>query len=131
MKVLLDTHCWLWWITEPERLNENAKGLISHPANEIYFSSASAWEIAIKYRLGKLPLPESPDLYVPRMLAHDEIQALTVELRHALHVAALPLHHRDPFDRMLVAQAQLEKMSLVTADPQFERYEVAIIRAEQ
>ncbi len=129
MKLLLDPHVWLWSIGEPERLRERCRGLIADPANELLLSAASAWEIAIKYSLGKLALPDSPELFVPRELAAQRVDSLPVTILHALRVAQLPPHHRDPFDRRLVAQAQLEGASVITADPVLERYDVQLIRA--
>lgn len=129
MKVLLDTHVWLWLQTEPERLSQGSLDLLADPANELLLSAASAWEIAVKVGLGKLHLPSPPADYVPRRLATSGTTALPVELRHALHVATLPRHHRDPFDRLLVAQAQVEDMPLMTADPQLGAYDVEILSA--
>ncbi len=127
MKALLDTHVWLWLQTAPERLTGEARELVEDASNDLFLSAASAWEIAIKYALGKLPLPEPPDRYVPSRLALSGTTPLPLDQRHALHVAALPPHHRDPFDRLLVAQAQLEGLLLVTADKQFGAYEVRIV----
>lgn len=129
MRVLLDTHVWLWLQTSPERLSERSLDLLADPANELLLSAASAWEIAVKVGLGKLSLPAAPADYVPRRLATSGTTALPVELRHALHVATLPRHHRDPFDRLLVAQAQVEGMPLMTADPQLSAYDVEILSA--
>ena len=89
----------------------------------------SSWEIAITYALGKLPLPEPPRTYVPSRMRHDAIDGLPVSHVHALHVASLPLHHRDPFDRLIVAQAQLENVVLVTADRRIEHYDVEVLAA--
>lgn len=129
MRVLLDTHVWLWLQTEPERLSQSSLDLLSDPANELLLSAASAWEIAVKVGLGKLSLPAAPADYVPRRLATSGTTALPVELRHALHVAGLPRHHRDPFDRLLVAQAQVEGLPLLTADAQLGAYDVEILAA--
>lgn len=129
MRVLLDTHVWLWLQTEPERLSQPAFDLLSDAANELLLSAASAWEIAVKAGLGKLHLPSPPADYVPRRLATSGTTALPIELRHALHVATLPRHHRDPFDRLLVAQAQVEALPLMTADAQLGAYDVEILAA--
>lgn len=131
MKILLDTHCWLWGLAEPERLGRAARALIADPANDLFLSAASSWEIAIKAGLGKLRLPEPPWRYVPHRLATQGITALAVEHAHALQVAALPHHHRDPFDRLLVAQAQVEGLTLLTADRALEAYEVEIVWADE
>ncbi len=124
MKILLDTHVWLWLQTAPERLSEEALGQLSDTGNDLFFSAASGWEVAIKHALGKLPLPEPPVSYVPSRLAANGVIAMPVVMRHSLRVADLPDHHRDPFDRLLVAQAQLDGLSLMTADPQLTRYDV-------
>ena len=127
MKALLDTHVWLWLQTTPERLSGEALALVEDTSNDLFLSAASAWEIAIKYALGKLPLPEPPDRYVASRLELSGTAALPVEIRHAVHVAALPPHHRDPFDRLLIAQAQLENLVLVTADGQLAPYGVEMV----
>lgn len=116
MRILLDTHCWLWLQVSPDRLAPVVHDLLVEPENELYLSVASAWEIAVKWSLGKLPLPAPPAEYVPSRLERQGVAALPVELRHALRVAALPRHHRDPFDRLLIAQAQLDDLYLLTAD---------------
>ena len=104
MKILLDTHCWLWWITTPEKLGPESQQLIMDGHNEIFLSAASSWEIAIKYALAKLPLPEAPEKFIPPRLMRDAIRPLPINHTHALHVASLPLHHRDPFDRLLIGK---------------------------
>ena len=127
MRLLLDTHVWLWTLVSPTRLPAEALGQLGDPENELYLSAASTWEIAIKYRLGKLPLPEPPHQFVPPRLSRDGVIALPVEHAHTLAVAELPLHHDDPFDRLLVAQARLEQMTLVSADAVMARYEVDLL----
>jgi PIN domain nuclease of toxin-antitoxin system len=129
MKILLDTQCWLWMAASHERLSDRARALIEASDNELYLSAASAWEIAIKHSLGKLRLPEPPARYVPSRLDAMRTLALPIEHSHALHVATLPAHHRDPFDRLLIAQAQLEDLPILTADPLFARYDVTTITA--
>ncbi len=123
MRLLLDTHCWLWMQVSPERIGSNALDQLTDPENALFLSSASSWEIAIKWALGKLPLPQTPEEYVPRCLERQGVLGLPVQHRHALHTASLPPHHRDPFDRLLVAQAQLERLTLVTADKKLAAYE--------
>jgi PIN domain nuclease of toxin-antitoxin system len=129
MRLLLDTHVWLWTLVSPERIRGPARGLVADPANELLLSAASAWEIAIKHGLGKLPLPEPPEAFVPPRLVRDSVTPLPVEIHHALHVATLPEHHDDPFDRLLVAQAILEKLTIVTADRRLESYDVECVLA--
>jgi PIN domain nuclease of toxin-antitoxin system len=129
MKVLIDTQCWLWWFAEEDRLNPDARELIANSDNLVYFSAASSWEIAVKYSLGKLRLPESPERYVPSRLSSQGMMGLPVAHVHALRVASLPDHHRDPFDRLIVAQAQTESLAVLTADPSIALYDVEAIWA--
>lgn len=130
MRYLLDTHCWLWLQASPERLSKEVLALLEDSANDLFFSAASSWEIAIKYALGKLPLPEPPARYVPSRMRISGCGGLPVQHVHAVRVAELPLHHRDPFDRLLVAQAQIEKLVLVTVDRQFEKYDIEVCFAQ-
>ena len=127
MKVLLDTHTFLWWIIDSPRLSARAREVIRDSDNELFFSATSGWEIAIKAQLGRLQLPDNLEQFIVEQLALNAILVLPIQLRHALHVYTLPQHHRDPFDRMLVAQSQVENLSLLTADPQITQYEVATI----
>ena len=128
MRYLLDTHCWLWLQTEPERISPSLLEIIAVRSSEVYLSAASAWEIAIKYEAGRLPLPEPPAVYVAESMRRSGAAGLSISHIHALAAAALPPHHRDPFDRVLVAQAQVEGLTLVTADAVLESYDVAIVR---
>ncbi len=123
MKLLLDTHIFLWLHTKRKRLGEHLS-LVEDPHNERLFSAASSWEIAIKYALGRLPLPEPPQHYVPSRMHAIGATALPIEHRHALAVAALPLLHRDPFDRLLIAQAQMLDVPILTADAVIAQYPV-------
>ena len=127
MRILVDTQCWLWMAASPEKLSADARSLVETMEHELFFSAASAWEIAIKHAIGKLPLPEPPVRYVPTRLEALRTIPLPIEHSHALRVAALPPHHRDPFDRLLVAQAQLEDLQILTADSVFESYDVSVI----
>ena len=129
MRVLLDTQVWLWMLAAPERLSTPSRALVVSTDNELLLSAASAWEIAIKYALGKLRLPEAPGDLIPRLMTSTGITPLPVHHRHALHVATLPPRHRDPFDRLLIAQAQLEKLPILTADRSFALYDVETLRA--
>ena len=122
MKLLLDTQCWLWWFAQPERLSEEAIARIADEKNELWFSVASIWEMGIKVAIGKLPLPEPLDDYISSRMGQLGMRSLEITATHALRAAALPLHHRDPFDRMLIAQAQLEDINLVSADAIFRQY---------
>ncbi len=127
MRLLIDTECWLWCFLAPERLNGKAQQLIADERNEILLSAVSAWEIAIKAALGKLSLPEEPTRYVPTRLADQGMLSMPVEQAHALRVYDLPPHHKDPFDRLLIAQAQVEGLPILTSDRAFARYEVSLI----
>ena len=113
----------------PERFRAATLDVLQNPDHELLLSAASSWEIAVKYALGKLPLPEPPAVYVPRRMRTSGVVGLPVEHVHALHVATLPPHHRDPFDRLLVAQAQVEAIPLLTADPRLAEYDVETISA--
>jgi PIN domain nuclease of toxin-antitoxin system len=128
-RYLIDTHVWLWMQADPSRLRAGTRALIEDTANELLLSAASAWEIAIKYRIGKLSLPEPPHRYVPERMRRSGTRALPVEPVHALRTSELPDHHADPFDRLLIAQAQLLRICIVTADRQLEAYDVALVAA--
>ncbi|MGA7382321.1 MAG: type II toxin-antitoxin system VapC family toxin [Terriglobales bacterium] len=130
MKYLLDTNVWLWSVFEPSRLSRKAHDVVADLSQEVFLSAASAWEIAIKSGSGKLRLPEPPATYVPRRMAEQGVRPLEVSHRHALAVSSLPPHHRDPFDRLLVAQANLEDMVLMSSDRIFDRYSVQVLRAD-
>lgn len=129
MKFLLDTQCWLWWFAQPERLNEEAITQIDDETNELWLSVASVWEMGIKVAIGKLPLPEPIDSYISSRMVQLGVRSLEITASHALQASALPLHHRDPFDRMLIAQAIAENMMLVSADPVFRQYNVSTLWA--
>jgi PIN domain nuclease of toxin-antitoxin system len=126
MRLLLDTHVFLWLLAEPERLGRHLR-TIEDPRNDLLLSAASSWEIAIKVGLGRLALPDDPKRYVPDRMRAIGAQPLAVEHAHALAVAALPPLHRDPFDRILVAQARHLRLRIVTADAEIARYEVRTI----
>lgn len=130
MRVLLDTRTWLWLQVCPERLGDDSMALVEHPDNELLLSAASSWEISVKYALGRLPLPVPPATYVPDRMRANGVRGLPVTHRHALHVATLPPHHRDPFDRLLIAQAQLDKLTILTADRVFDTYDVPVRRVD-
>ncbi len=129
MRILLDTHVWLWTLVSPDRIRPTTRTVLEDTHTDLYLSAASSWEIGIKYSLGKLPLPEPPEQFILPRLLRDRIESLPIDHRHAVAAAALPDHHRDPFDRMLIAQARAEGLTICTADGVFERYEVPILRA--
>jgi PIN domain nuclease of toxin-antitoxin system len=124
----LDTHAFLWWITEDRRLSARAREVMTDGGNSLLFSAASGWEIAIKANLGRISLPTPIDRFLSEQLQRNGIGTLPIEMRHALRVHAIPLLHRDPFDRLLVAQAQLEKLRILTSDPQIAQYDVETLR---
>lgn len=127
MRILLDTHTFLWWNEASPRLSKKALVLLSDPANTLMLSVVSAWELVLKAQTGKVRLAESPSIYVPTRMAHYAMESLPVTLAHALVSESLPLHHRDPFDRMLIAQATIERVPIVTADPEFRRYAIKVL----
>ena len=124
---LLDTHVWLWLQAAPERIDAGTLNRLAR-ADTLLLSAASAWEISIKYALGRLPLPEPPSSYLPSRISASGTTMLPIELSHTTRAGALPPHHRDPFDRMLVAQAQIMRVPIVTADDLVTAYEVRCLR---
>lgn len=127
MKILLDTHAFLWWNTEDPQLSSRAKETIADGQNQVFLSAASVWEISIKTAKGKLVLPEVPSSYILSRMALYRFKALPVQISHAAQVYDLPRHHDDPFDRLLVAQSQVESIPLISADPEIRKYEVEVI----
>ena len=127
MKFLLDTHAFLWWVTNADELSNTVREIITDTDNTILFSVASAWEIVIKFRTGKLSLPEKPEIYIPSRIAANQFQGLPIEINHALQVANLPDYHKDPFDRILIAQSQIEKVPILTKDNLIIQYQVMTI----
>lgn len=128
MKLLLDTHVWLWWQMAPQRLRPEAANAIADHSSDVYLSTVSSWEMAIKIAAGKLQLPRALHEMVSESLTTDTMRSLPVQHTHCFDIAGLPMHHRDPFDRMLIAQARAEKLTVVAADPMFERYAVDLLR---
>jgi PIN domain nuclease of toxin-antitoxin system len=127
VRAILDTHAFLWWVLDVPRLSPAARSMLADGANEFLFSTASAYELTIKAQGGRLTLPEPADTYVPSRLAANAFEAIPIELAHAVRAGMLPVIHRDPFDRMLVAQAQVEGLPILTADPAISRYDVETI----
>lgn len=128
MRLLVDTQCFLWMTSAPSRFSEVTRRLLLSQTTTLFFSAGSAWEIAIKHGLGKLALPQQPSQYVEDRLRRTRTTPLPISVAHALRVAELPPHHRDPFDRLLIAQAQLERLPVLTADRQFAAYDVEIVK---
>ena len=129
MKAILDTHCLLWWLSEPGKLNARVRGLLAEDGNEFYLSAISALEVAIKWQLGKLTLPESPEIFVARIMRDQSLLPLPVRQDHALAVASLPRKHADPFDRVLICQSRIEDLPIMTADRALRSYDVRLIWA--
>ena len=126
MRALLDTHAFLWWVLEDERLSSRARQPISDANNQFFLSAASAWEIVIKARAGRLRLPDNPGRFITQQMSVNTIEGLPIQLTHALHIATLPGHHRDPFDRMLVSQALVHGLVLLGPDSAISQYPVRV-----
>ena len=126
MKLLLDTHTFIWFATDPSLLSSAARSALNDPANRLFLSDASIWEMAIKVQLGKLKLPQPFDQKMAESLRRMQCAVLPITTRHVTAVAALPLHHRDPFDRLLVVQSQLENCTFVTHDSRIAPYGISI-----
>lgn len=129
MRLLLDTHIFLWAAGNPEEIAEPARLAIANSQNQVYVSAAVAWEITIKTTLGKLKVPGDPATWFPARVRSLGFAHLPILPEHALAVGTLPDHHRDPFDRILIAQAHLEGMHFVTRDPQIQKYPVNLLPA--
>ena len=124
MRLLLDTHAFLWWLTDSPRLSEPARQAIADETNEVLVSAASAWEITTKHRLGRLPNSEAVASDVKGVIARQDFDELPITVNEAAHAGALPGPHRDPFDRMLIAQALLGNLVLVSNETLFDQYGV-------
>lgn len=127
MKLLLDTHVFLWWNMDAPELSWTARELIADTDSEVYVSAVSAWEIVIKAAKGRLLLPEAPHTYVVSRITANQMLGLPIEISHTLEVSRLDDHHSDPFDRLLVAQCRVESLNLVSADPVLREYPVDVI----
>lgn len=127
MRILLDTHIFLWFISSDARLSTNIRDTIRDLENEVYLSSVSVWETIVKYQLGKLPLPEPPETYLPKQRDLHQISSLTLNEKSVIQLAKLPSLHRDPFDRMLICQALESKLTIATLDSIIHAYPVSIL----
>jgi PIN domain nuclease of toxin-antitoxin system len=127
MKYLLDTVAWVWSVYADERLGDHARKILANGKEEIYLSAASSWELSIKMRLGKLNFPGSPAQVVPAFMAKQGLLSMAVTHLHAVKVYDLPPHHSDPFDRLIIAQAMVEGMAVLTSDRVFEKYPIDVI----
>lgn len=125
MKILLDTHIFLWLISGDRRLSTELLDAIRDSDNAVYLSVISVWESSIKYQLGKLPLPEPPEIYLPKQRDLHQIDSLAIDERSVIQLAKLPLLHRDPFDRMLVCQALENGLTIATVDGAVRTYSVS------
>jgi PIN domain nuclease of toxin-antitoxin system len=131
VKYLLDTGVWLWSLRDAERISRRARAVLADLGNDLFLSAVTSWEVAIKCAAGKLHLPEPPGTFVPRRMADQGLRPLPVSHQHALAVFGLPDHHHDPFDRLLIAQANQEDMVLITANAMIQKYPVQILWAGQ
>ncbi|MCP4665800.1 MAG: type II toxin-antitoxin system VapC family toxin [Deltaproteobacteria bacterium] len=127
MKILLDTCAFLWIITDAPRLSDRAHGLFRDQVNDVFLSPVSAWEITVKHTLGRLPLPEAPERFVPDQRKIHAIHALPLEEEAVLHLGRLPQLHKDPFDRMLICQAMIHELTILTPDDLILQYPVRTI----
>lgn len=127
MRLLLDSHTFLWWVRNDPALKKRTQALIADTGNECYVSHASAWEMAIKASLGKLTLPSTVEQFVIHQCEINDFRLLPITLAHIGLVQLLPFHHRDPFDRILVAQARMEGMTLLSRDPTLKDYGISIV----
>ncbi|MFL0770394.1 MAG: type II toxin-antitoxin system VapC family toxin [Prochlorococcus sp.] len=125
--LLLDTHALLWWLADPDRLSPRAHTAIADPTNPVHVSAASGWEIATKVRLGKLPAAIELLNDLPLLLAAQGFDLVPITLQHGLHAGAYPIPHRDPFDRLLAAQAELVQLTLVSLDPALQAFPCHIL----
>ncbi len=126
MSILLDTHVFIWAIGGENRLSKNARTLLEDPDEIIFLSAASSWEIAIKWSKGALDLPGNPGTFIPEAIAAARISKLSITIRDSCYVADLPFHHKDPFDRLLIAQAQANDLRIFTNDRSFKKYDVDV-----
>ena len=124
MRLLLDTHVWLWWSQDAPELSRPARRAIANPANQCWLSTASAWEMALKISNGKLRLEGDLEDFLPSQMAENGFAFLPIDVRHVARTVKLPFHHRDPFDRLIVAQALVEGLTVVSADEIFSKYGV-------
>lgn len=127
MRLLLDTCCWLWWLNDTDKLSKQQLKAIIDRRNQLFLSVASIWELSIKVNNKKLAIPQPLNKLVERECPIDNISLLNIKPIHAIKAGDLPLHHKDPFDRMIIAQAKLEDLIIVTSDSIFQQYDVAVL----
>lgn len=127
VRLLLDTHSFLWWVNDDPRLSETARRIIGSDENSLLLSAACVLEVVIKAQSGRLQLTKPADVFIVEQMAKNELEPLHLTISHALAVYELPLHHRDPFDRLLIAQSRLERLPIITRDPVFRDYGVEVV----
>lgn len=127
MRILLDTNVFLWWVEDSPKLSDRARGVIADERNEVLFSVVSGWEMVVEVGVGKLALDEAPGAFIPEQIARNQLEILPMSLDHVLRVHDLPDHHKAPFDRLLVAQALVEEVPIVSANPEIARYPVEVL----
>jgi len=127
MKAVLDTHTFLWWITDQSGLSERVKEILKDKEAQLFISAVTGWEIAIKTQLKRISLPETPPLFIPKQIRKNNFEHLPVTILHTLAVYGLPMIHQDPFDRLLIAQARCEKIPIITKDQLIQQYDVKVI----
>ena len=127
MRFLLDTHIFLWFVNDNPKLSDHLKDLIEDENNASYLSIASLWEMSIKYNLGKLTLAPNYEEFIEEEVVKSSINLLNIELEHLKINATLPFHHRDPFDRLIIAQSLAEELPIITVDSAFDKYSVTLI----
>jgi PIN domain nuclease of toxin-antitoxin system len=128
MKLLLDTHIFLWFISGDSRLPLLFRSEIQNANNQVFLSAASLWEIIIKYKIGKLPLPQSPEIYIPRERQRHQIKSLPISESSLKYLVSLPDLHRDPFDRLLISQASSGNLTIVTVDQEILNYNISYLK---
>ena len=124
MRFLLDTHAFIWWIIDDSRLSTVARDAIGNPENRLYLSAASTWEIILKAEAGKISLPDKASEFIEKQLQENSVEPLPIKIPHTLAMTTLPAIHKDPFDRMLIAQSRYEEMTIITDDSLISEYEV-------
>lgn len=127
-RFLLDTRVWIWMLAEPEKLSRRVSTILGDEKTELFLSVASVWEMSIKHRLGKLTFSTPPSQFIPEQLEKMNVRSIPIEAHHAIAAAELPDHHHDPFDRLILAQAILEKLTILSADKQFSKYDVDVVK---
>ncbi len=127
MKYLLDTHAFLWFVSDDGELSSKARAIIKNSKNEVFFSAVSAWELSIKIKLGRLTIEEELEPFIIKQLSENNFSTLSITLFHSIYTSKLPGIHKDPFDRMLIAQSIIENMSLISKDKNIKKYKVPVV----